>query len=139
MGQVKVPVTLRNTREVVMARLGHLPADQVHTYETEALIDTGTLRSVLPPAVAEALGLVRMYRTAAQMADGRWGEADLTEPVEVTLVLGVPRVTPEPMLVMGEQVLLGAMALEGMDLVVDCARQRLVPNVGTWDQPVFRV
>jgi len=30
-------------------------------------------------------------------------------------------------------------ALEKMDLMVDTARQRLVPNEGTWDQPVFRV
>jgi hypothetical protein len=40
---------------------------------------------------------------------------------------------------MGETVLLGATVLEGMDLVVDCARSRLVPHVGTWAQPVFRV
>ena len=60
MGQVKAQVTLANAREVVMARLGHLAPEAVHTCEVEALIDTGTLRSVVPPAMAEALGLVRM-------------------------------------------------------------------------------
>lgn len=139
MGQVKLTVTLRNAREVVLARLGHLPGEQVHTLEVEALVDTGTLRSAVPPAVADALGLVRLRRTEAQMADGRWGKADLTEAVEVTVVAGVPRIATVPMLVMGEQVLLGAMVLEDTDLVVDCARGRLVPNVGTWEQPVFRV
>lgn len=139
MGQVTVRVTLTNARERVMARLGHLAPEAVHTVEVDALIDTGTLRSVLPPAVADALGLVRMGRSEAQMADGRWGEADLTEAVDVSLVAGIPRSTTVPMLVMGETVLLGAIVLEGMDLVVDCARGRLVPNVGTWAQPVFRV
>jgi predicted aspartyl protease len=139
MGQITIAVTLRNAREVVMARLGHLSPEHVHTYETAALIDTGTMRSVLPPAVADALGLVRLYRTAAQMADGHWGEVDVTEAVELTLVAGISRVTQVPMLVMGERVLLGATVLEDLDLLVDCARQRLVPNVGTWDQPVFRV
>ena len=67
------------------------------------------------------------------------GSAVMTIPVVGTRVVGVPQVTAEPMLVMGEPVLLGAMALEGMDLVVDCARGRLLPNVGTLDQPVFRV
>ena len=139
MGQITIAVTLCNAREVVMARLGHLSPERVHTYETAALIDTGTMRSVLPPAVADALGLVRLYRTAAQMADGPWGEVDVTEAVELTLVAGISRVTQVPMLVMGERVLLRATVLEDLDLLVDCARQRLVPNVGTWDQPVFRV
>jgi predicted aspartyl protease len=136
MGQIYLPVILRNTRDVVLARLGHLPADQVHTASAQALIDTGTLRSVLPPALADQLGLVRLRRTQAQMADGRWGEADVTEPVEVEL-LG--RIATVPMLVMGDHVLLGAIVLEETDLAVDCARGRLVPNVGTWEQPVFRV
>jgi predicted aspartyl protease len=136
MGQIYLPVILRNTRDVVLARLGHLPADQVHTASAQALIDTGTLRSVLPPALADQLGLVRLRRTQAQMAAGRWGEADVTEPVEVEL-LG--RIATVPMLVMGDHVLLGAIVLEETDLAVDCARGRLVPNVGTWEQPVFRV
>ena len=136
MGQVKMQVTLRNAREEVMARLGHLPTDQVHTTTVEALIDTGTLRSVLPPAVAGRLGLVRLHRTEAQMADGRWGEAEVTEPFYVEIF---DRPAATTALVMGEQVLLGATVLEEMDLVVDCARQKLVPNVGTWEQPVFRV
>jgi predicted aspartyl protease len=139
MGQHTIAVTLCNAREVVLARLGHLSPEHVHTYETTALIDTGTIRSVLPPAVVDAMGLVRLYRTAAQMADGRWGEVDITEAVELTLEAGIRRVTQVPMLVMGERVLLGATVLEDLDLLVDCARQRLVPNVGTWDQPVFRV
>jgi predicted aspartyl protease len=139
MGQIKLPVTLRNTRDVVMARLGRLAPDQVHMLQVEALIDTGTLRSVVPPAVADALGLVRLRRTEAQMADGRWGEADLTEPVEIELLVGVPRIATVPVLVMGEHVLLGAIVLEETDLAVDCTRGRLVPNVGSWEQPVFRV
>jgi hypothetical protein len=36
-------------------------------------------------------------------------------------------------------VLLEAIVLAGMDLVVDWAHSRLMPHVGTWAQPVFRV
>ena len=139
MGQVTVRVTLSNARELVMARLGHLAPEAVHTCEVEARVDTGTRRSVVPPAVAEALGLVRMGRSEAQMADGRWGEAEVSEAVEVRLMAGVERSTVVPMLIMGETVLLRAIVLEGMDLLVDCPRGQLVPNVGTWAQPVFRV
>jgi clan AA aspartic protease len=136
MGQVHIPVILRNAREVVIARMGHLPADQVHTSTVEALIDTGTLRSVLPSFVADQLGLLRLTRTGTQMADGRFSEAEVTEPFYVELY---GRQAVAEALVMGEHVLLGAMVLEAMDLVVDCARQRLVPKVGTWEQPIFRV
>jgi clan AA aspartic protease len=136
MGQVQMPVVLRNAREVVMARLGHLTADQVHTVQVEALIDTGTMRAVLPPFVAEQLGLARLHRTETQMADGRWGEAEVTEPFYVELY---GRQAVATALLMGDHVLLGATVLEEMDLVVDCARGRLMPNVGTWEQPVFRV
>ena len=40
---------------------------------------------------------------------------------------------------LGEQILLGVLVLEGLDLMVDCSRNGLVPYQGTWDQPVFRV
>ena len=71
MGQVHVQVVLTNYREEVLVRLGQLPAERVHRYETEALIDTGAYQSVLPPAVAERLGLLRLGRTVAQMAMGQ--------------------------------------------------------------------
>jgi hypothetical protein len=35
MSQLYVPVILRNAREYVLARHGHLAADQVHTYESQ--------------------------------------------------------------------------------------------------------
>ena len=66
MGQVHVQVTLTNYREEVLARLGQLPAERVHRYETEALIDTGAFQSVLPPAVAEQLGLLRLGMSQAK-------------------------------------------------------------------------
>jgi clan AA aspartic protease len=136
MGQVKMEITLRNAREVVMARLGHLPPAQIHTYTTQALIDTGATRSVLPPFVAAQLGLVRLSRTEARYANGLLEEVDVTEPFLVTM-LG--RETSDDAMILGEDVLLGVTILEKLDLLVDCARQRLIPNPAHPDQPVFRV
>jgi clan AA aspartic protease len=108
----------------------------VHRYETEALIDTGATRSVIPPAVADRLGLFRIRRTEAQYADSRVEEVDVTEAVMVE-ILG--RETVRLPMVLGEHVLLGVTVLEELDLTVDCKRTRLVPYQGTQDQPVFRV
>jgi predicted aspartyl protease len=137
-GQLYVPVILRNAREYVLARHGHLAADQVHTYETEqALIDTGALHVVLPRLVAEQLGLLMMgWTETTRMANGLFSEADVTEGVYVEIM---HRQTLVHALVMGDTVLIGALVLEGIDLAVDCKRGQLLPNLGTWDQPVFRV
>ena len=136
MGQVHVQVILTNYREAVLARLGQLDASQVHRYETEALIDTGATRSVLPPAVAERLGLIRLDHIEAQYANGTFEEVDLSEVFTIEM-LG--RRVNEDAMIMGAHVLLGATVLEKMDLMVDCNRDRLVPYQGTQDQPVFRV
>ena len=136
MGQVHVPVILTNHREEVMARLRQLAPEQVHRYETEALIDTGAVRSTIPAAVAERLGLFRHRKTDAKYADGRVEEVDMTEAVTVEILGRETEMNP---MILGEQILLGILVLEGLDLMVDCDRNRLVPYQGTWDQPVFRV
>jgi clan AA aspartic protease len=136
MGQVHVQVILTNHREEVMARLGQLDASRVHRYETEALIDTGAVRSTIPAAVAERLGLFRLRKTDAKYADGRVEEVDMTEAVTVEILGRETEMNP---MILGEQILLGVLVLEGLDLMVDCTRNRLVPYQGTWDQPVFRV
>ena len=82
------------------------------------------MRSVLPPAVADELGLLRLGRTVARYADGRLEEVDTTEGFYIALLR---RQALEDAMVLGDRVLLGVTALEKMDLLVDCARQRLVP------------
>ena len=136
MGQVHTHVVLTNHREAVLAKFGQLAPGQVHRYETEALIDTGAVRSAIPAAVADRLGLFRMRRTDAKYADGRVEEVDVTEALTVE-ILG--RETETAAMVLGEQILLGVTVLEELDLTVDCHRQRLVPYQGTLDQPVFRI
>src|SRR5207249_2511438 len=86
MGQVHVQVTLTNYREAVLARLGQLDASQVHRYETEALIDTGAVRSVISSALADRLGLMRLRRTEVKYADGRVEEVDMTEIFTVEML-----------------------------------------------------
>lgn len=135
MGQLHVQVTLHNMRKLVMARLGHLDIAHVHTVETEALVDTGAMHLVVPPAMADQLGLLRLRTQAVAMADGRDGVYDQTEAVTIALM---GRSFDVSALVMGHTVLLGAIVLEGLDLAVDPVRHRLMPNLGTWERPLFR-
>jgi clan AA aspartic protease len=136
MGQVKTQVILRNAREVVMARLGHLASEQVHTYTVEALIDTGATRLTIPPFVADQLGIIRLGHTDAEYADGRVEEVDTTEGIQIEMF---GRTAIRDAMVLGTQVLIGVTVLEDLDLLVDCKRQRVIPPPHRPDQPVFRV
>jgi len=136
MGEVRVGVKLINAVDEALVRRGQWTADQVRVYESEALVDTGAVRCALPPFVADRLGLARVARYMAQYAAGRLEEVDLTEGF-ILEIMG--RRTTEEALVLGDEVLVGQTALEKLDLLADCQRQRLVPNPAHPDQPVSKV
>jgi clan AA aspartic protease len=130
MGEVRVGVKLTNAvDEPACQRSGAF-------YETEALVDTGAVRCALSPFVVDRLGLAKVARYMAQYADGRLEEVDLTEGF-VLEIMG--RRTTEEALVLGDEILIGQTALEKLDLLRDCQRQRLVPNPAHPDQPVSKV
>ena len=104
MGLVFAMLSLRNPRHP------ELPA-----VETEALADTGSVFLCLPAAVAEALRLETHEHREATIADGSRRRVPYVGPVEVRFK---NRSAFVGALVMGEQVLLGAIPMEDMDLVV---------------------
>jgi clan AA aspartic protease len=136
MGEVRVQARLANATDEELVRRGALPVDQVRTYTADALVDTGAVSCCLPPFVAEQLGVSIARHTAAQYADGRIERVGVTSPVRLEIQ---GRQVDLPMLVLGDEVLIGQVALEMTDLLVDCQHQRLVPNPAHPDQPVLKV
>ncbi len=130
------PGALENALDKALVRRGQLEPSQVQVYEADALVDAGAVRCVLPPFVAERLGLGRVGRRVAEYADGRQEEVELTEPFTLE-VMG--REELEDAMVLGDEVLIGQTALEKLDLIVDCYGQRLVPNPAHPDQPVSKI
>ncbi|MBI3946576.1 MAG: hypothetical protein HY321_11700 [Armatimonadetes bacterium] len=57
MGEVRARVKLTNAVDEALARRGTFPESQVHTYEADALVDTGAVRSVLPVQVVQQLDM----------------------------------------------------------------------------------
>jgi clan AA aspartic protease len=136
MGEIRATVRLVNAVDEALARRGQIPAGQVRTYEAEALVDTGAVRSVIPVHIMQQWGLAARGQRVAEYADGRQEAVDVTEPIIVE-VLG--RDTLEEALVLGDEVLLGQTVLEKLDLLADCANRRLLPNPAHPDQPVSKV
>ena len=136
MGEVRVRVRLENALDKALVRRGKLEPSQVQMYEADALVEAGAVRCVLPPFVAERLGLERVGQRVAEYADGRQEQVDLTEPFTLQ-VMG--REELEDAMVLGDEVLIGQTALEKLDLTVDWHGQRLIPNPAHPDQPVSKV
>ncbi|MBI3363261.1 MAG: clan AA aspartic protease [Chloroflexi bacterium] len=136
MGEVRTKMKLINAVDEALARRGQIAPDQVRVYEAEALVDTGAVRSVIPPHVAQQLGLAIRGQRVAEYADGRKESVGVTEPL---IIDWQGRDTLEEALVLGDEVLIGQTVLEKLDLVVDCTNGRLSPNPAHPDQPVTKV
>ncbi|HLL91190.1 MAG TPA: clan AA aspartic protease [Tepidisphaeraceae bacterium] len=120
MGHVRVDIRLSNPRE---------PSLQPVT--VNALVDTGATVTCLPQRVADQLKLTPLEARTATVADGRSVKADYAGPIKIEFE---NRMCFTGALVFGDDVLLGAVAVEDMDLIIDMRNQRLaVPP----DRPNF--
>ena len=136
MGEVRTAVTLTNATDQDLVRRGKLSPGEVHSYRADALVDTGAVRSVLPLHVVQQLDLAIRGQRVVELADGRKQSVDITGAVEIDID---GRNTIEDALVLGDEVIIGQTVLETLDLLVDCANRRLVPNPAHPDQPVIKI
>ncbi len=114
MGLSTTTVTLRNPRDSELSPL-----------DVEALVDTGALHLCIPEHVALQLKLSTLYEREVTVADGRRQLVPYVGPIEV--MFG-NRGCFTGALVLGDQVLLGAVPMEDMDLVVSPATRTVTAN-----------
>jgi clan AA aspartic protease len=136
MGEVRAHVKLTNIMDEELMHQGQLTLQQVRTYEASALVDTGAVCTVLPVDVVRHLGLRIHGQRVAEYADGRKEAVDVTVPFFITIH---GRDTAEEALVLGDEILIGQTVLEKLDLHVDAANRRIVPNPAHPDQAVTKV
>lgn len=136
LGEVRVKVRLTNGVDEALVRRGLLAADKIRSYEADALVDTGAVRSVLPVQVVQLLGLAIVGKARATFANDAAEDVDVTEMVGITLL---DRRITEETLVLGSEVLIGQTVLESLDLQVDCNNHRVIPNPAHPDQPVIKI
>jgi len=90
----------------------------------DVLVNTGSEYNWLPTSLLEQLGIARVRVDRFETADGRVLERD----VGFAIIHAGGRSTPTLVVFAsdGDMVLLGAIALEGLDLQVDLLRRQLV-------------
>lgn len=136
MGEVRVKVTLTNAADEAMARRGMIGADEVRTYNADAMVDTGAVQTIIPAEVVSRLGLETPRQRGVEYADGRKEIVPVTEALVVEIR---HRETSDEALVLGDEVLIGQTILEKLDLHVDCANQQVIPNPAHPDQAITKV
>jgi clan AA aspartic protease len=114
MGLVTTMITLRNPR---------YPDQQ--PVDVEALADTGAVHMCIPQHVAIQLRLEQHDQKEVTIADGSKRLVPYVGPIEIRFK---NRVGFGGALVMGDQVLLGAIPMEDMDLVVSPKDRRIDVN-----------
>jgi len=122
MSLVKTEITLRNLYDKIKAEEGLIKKTDVREMTVNALVDTGAWTLVINEAIREQLGLEKAGVEEATLADGTKTEYDMAGPLEVwwknRRVLLDALVLPD-----ADEILLGAIPLEAMDLTVNPRRE----------------
>jgi predicted aspartyl protease len=126
-GRITIEIEVANFGDVLKAREGALERDKVRRLIVKGVVDSGATRFVLPEAVVKQLDLPFSGKVNVRYADGRRTKRQTVEGVYVELLgrHGTFTAIIEPK---REAALVGAIVLEDLDLLVDCAQQRLVPR-----------
>ena len=125
MSTVRAEITLKNAVDVGSAERGYITDAQVHTLTVDALVDTGAWTLVINEDTCQKLGLVLIGPEPGVLADGSTNVFQITEGVEVHWK---NRQTVCPALVVpgADDVLFGALPMEGMDLMVHPRKEEIV-------------
>jgi len=125
MGLIYADILLLNSVDAGMQKRGILPEENVRQMDVKALVDTGAITLTINDELAKQLDLDVKYQVDTELADGTRGKGDVVGPVDIRfenrmascLALVLPGST---------EVLLGAIPMEGMDVLIDPTLQRLI-------------
>ncbi|MDR0561080.1 MAG: hypothetical protein LBG73_00125 [Spirochaetaceae bacterium] len=125
MGITREEITLTNEGDLAAAARGYITKKEARSVTVTAIADTGALRLVMPESLRKKLGLEILKTAPAALADGEKLEIGLTEGVEVRWKDRI--ITCDAWIVPNDcSVLLGAIPMEGLDVMGDPVNQRLV-------------
>jgi clan AA aspartic protease len=114
MGIIKAEIDLSNPRD-----------RNIRPVKVTSLVDTGSLHLCVPEHIAIQLKLEELYKREVTTADGKKHLVPYMGPVEIRFE---NRGCFTGALVFGDEVLLGAVPMEDMDVLISPAKQTLIVN-----------
>jgi len=133
MGLVYAEIILINGEDLILAKRHIIGDDEIKKMTVSALVDTGAYMLCINENIQEQLQLPVLEKRKGQMANGSVNEYDVVGPVE--LKFRNRRTMCNAMVLPGDnEVLLGAIPFEDMDVLIHPQRQELIVNP---DHPYF--
>jgi predicted aspartyl protease len=126
-GRFSVEFEVANHEDVVQAKKGFLPPEQVRRDRISGVVDTGASRFVLPASVVAALGLPETGQITVRFADGRREPKTVVGDVQLE-IQGRSSVFTAVVEPGRADALIGVIVLEELDFVPDCTRGVLLPR-----------
>jgi clan AA aspartic protease len=134
MGLTYASIELIRTADLLLLDEGYITPEQVRRVEVRALVDSSALMLAINEKIKKQLRLKTLEYCTATLADGSQIDTEMVGPVDIHFE---NRSTTVRALVMPDEaeVLLGAIPIEGMDVIIDLKRERLIVNPASPDRP----
>jgi clan AA aspartic protease len=129
MGIVHAEITLKNAADVLDVQRGLKREDEVRSLVVNAIVDTGAGTLVINEEVSRKLGLNVETVRQSTLADGTKHIYKQMQPVRVYYE-NRDSICRPTMVPGADEVLLGAIPMEDMDLIVDPTKEALVGRHG---------
>ena len=125
MGTVYAEITLKNVVDAARVRDGQIKEQDIRSATVTALVDTGAMTLVITEKLYQTLGLSKVGERMIRTASGQRLACTVSEPVDIHWK---NRSSSQRAVVIpgAEDVLLGAIPLEDMDLMVNPVTQELI-------------
>jgi clan AA aspartic protease len=136
MGLVYADIELINLADETLAEDGYLPAEKIRKTGLNVMADSGAIRLAINEDTRKELGLRIRQAMDITLADGTKRTLNVAGPVRIKFRQR-DCITDAFILPGNEEVLLGAVPMELMDLVIFQAENRLDYNPSHPDGPVF--
>ena len=124
---VYVEIELLSVDDLALSRRGFLRTDEVKRIRCKALVDSGAYELVINEDVKKQLDLPVLEERIVKLADDSERRVELVGPVEIRFE-NRSTVVRAVVLPGAAEILLGAIPMDGLDVVIDPREQRLIVN-----------
>ncbi len=127
MGLVHAELTLTNAGDISLYEGGFIKETEIRNVTCLALVDSGAIMLAINENLKIQLGLKVRDVRPAQLADGTVKNLEIVGPIEVRFKNRMS-ITSAMVLPGNQEVLLGAIPMEEMDVLIHPAKQELIVN-----------
>jgi clan AA aspartic protease len=126
MGMIYADIKVTNYDDILMARKNYIKPEEIRSEQIKVLVDTGASMLVINEHIKNQLGLVKVDEREVELADGRVKMLEIVGPIEITFENRTVR--QDAFVISDGEPLLGAIAMEEMDVILHPLTEKMIVN-----------